>query len=528
MTDQWDFKALYTLSRSLHDQRLDNSKILQKMLSTICDTFDVTQGFVVTFNDDDSIEEAYAVDIANQLKADFWQSLIAHGLLGFVYHSRRTVNIHSIATDPRWSFVSGGPRDGSAIGLPLKNEFNVFGAMVLMHPAVDYFTESSVYMLEEFASLASVALTNATDFKVAQTGDVHYRHLFEGSVVPMILTTMDGQIIEANPKVCDFLGYKREALLNQPINSIQGVSESIIVNNRLHGLPEEREHTYNTIALTPERVEIPVSVRARRVQLRGRELVEWVLQDATTQMELDQLRGDLSAMIYHDLRGPLHTINGSITKLGKVLANHENPTVLTLLQIGIQSTRQLRRLVDSLLDIRRLEEGKAILDQQPMELRVLLADAVQLVQPIAFDAGQKIRFDLDNNLPLVMIDGDMMVRVVVNLLENAIKYTPESGFITLRADLNRDKKRVRISISDSGPGIPQDQQHLIFDKFNRVKYRDAPPGIGLGLAFCRLAIEAHGGTIWVESEPGNGAEFIFTLPLNVSPKKNDSSEVATV
>ena len=533
MTDhQWDFEALYTLSRMLHDQRLDKSLILQKMLTTIGDIFDATYGCVVTFKDDDTIEEAFVLDIGNQLKEDFWQTLVTHGLLGFVYHSRRTVNVHSIASDPRWSFVRSGPKDGSAIGVPLKNDFNVFGALILMHPAVEYFTQSDIHMLEEVASLASIAITNATNFNAAQTGDTRYEHLFDGSVVPMLLTSLDGTILEVNPKMCDFLDYSRKQLLNQPISVVHGISDSLMLNGKLEGVTFEQEHSYNTLAIKQDRAEIPVSVRARRLRLRGRELVEWVLHDATTQMELEQLRGDLSAMVYHDLRGPLHTINGSINKLGKVLANHENPAVLTLLQIGIQSTRQLRRLVDSLLDIRRLEEGKAILDQQPMELRVLLADAVQLVQPIALESGQKIRFNLDNNLPMVMIDGDMMVRVVINLLENASKYTPDDGEIILSARLaesdNGAEKHVLITIADSGPGIPHNMQQRIFDKFNRVKYKDAPRGIGLGLAFCRLAIEAHGGTIWVESEPGNGAKFIFTLPLEIMPHTTDSSEVATV
>jgi signal transduction histidine kinase len=184
-------------------------------------------------------------------------------------------------------------------------------------------------------------------------------------------------------------------------------------------------------------------------------------------------------------------------------------------------------MVDSLVDIQRLEEGRAILDRQPVELRVLLADTVQLVQPLAIEANQRLQFEVATNLPLVSMDNDMIMRVITNLLENAIKYTPNGGIITLTGRISGDS--VRISVQDSGAGIPPDMQHQIFDKFNRVKYTDGPKGVGLGLAFCRLAVEAHEGRIWVESEAGKGSEFIITLPLDPEESEADTeSELALV
>jgi two-component system sensor histidine kinase KdpD len=163
-------------------------------------------------------------------------------------------------------------------------------------------------------------------------------------------------------------------------------------------------------------------------------------------------------------------------------------------------------MVDGLLDIQRIEEGRAVLNLKAIEVRVVLADAAQLVQPLAADANHKLQFDLTENLPLVMMDSDMMIRVVTNLLENAIKYTPEGGVIKLRARLTDEG--VHISVRDSGPGIPSEMRYQSFDKFSRVSTE--PQGVGLG-QFCRLAVEAHGGESG-ESEPGRGAEFIFTLP----------------
>jgi signal transduction histidine kinase len=232
-------------------------------------------------------------------------------------------------------------------------------------------------------------------------------------------------------------------------------------------------------------------------------------------------------MVYHDMRGPLASIRGSIHKLASVLAGHENPAVLTFLQIGIRSTRQLRRMIDSLLDVDRLEQGGTILNRNPIELRVILTDAIQLVQPLAMDAEQKLIFSWDNNLPMLDIDSDMILRVMTNLLENAIKHTPEGGTITLGARKMGDNK-VAINVRDSGRGIAKDLQGMIFDKFSRVKHKDAPKGVGLGLAFCRLAVDAHGGDVWVESELGKGSDFIFTLPMHLPPTTDDAiTELAT-
>jgi signal transduction histidine kinase len=121
-------------------------------------------------------------------------------------------------------------------------------------------------------------------------------------------------------------------------------------------------------------------------------------------------------------------------------------------------------------------------------------------------------------LPEVEADMDMIHRVLINLLENAIKYTPADGRITISA--RKEEEHVLIEVSDSGPGIATSDQQRIFEKYARIRRGSRSKGIGLGLAFCRLAVEAHGGKIWVESEPGQGSSFLFTLPLRVESQES--------
>jgi signal transduction histidine kinase len=140
----------------------------------------------------------------------------------------------------------------------------------------------------------------------------------------------------------------------------------------------------------------------------------------------------------------------------------------------------------------------------------LVAEAVEEIHPTAEAKGQLLRMELPPRLPTLEIDVDMIRRVLINLLENAIKYTRSGDQITVRTS-SRDGELV-VSVADSGPGIPGEDLEKIFDKFTRVTKDDRPKGLGLGLAFCRLAVEAHGGEIWVESEEGKGSTFSFSLP----------------
>lgn len=523
MISRGDFETLYQLSRKLHQHTHDVPRLMEIILSSAGSMVGVEYGYLITFDEHSGIDRAFVLDSSRSLPTEFWEKLLARGLIGFVYHGQRTILIRDVANDPRWPRFSAVPLCGSAIGLPLSDGERIFGVMMLMHTQIDRFNEASIALLEEVASLASDALGAALAIEARQvTGQ--YQQLFNDAVVPILLTDIDGVIQDVNRKACDFLGWDRHDLLEHPIATIHPPGSGTPVNGQLKNLQMNEERAFRAAVFGAGRVEIPVIVRVRRLHIDGREIIEWVEQDITAQMELEQLKRDLAAMVYHDLRGPLQTIRGSIHKLAQVLANHENSLVPELLQIGIRGTRQLRRMVDSLLDIQRLEEGRAVLDLQPMEMRVLLADAVQLVQPLAADARQSLKFTLEDGLPLIMLDADMMVRVVVNLLENAVKYTPDGGIINLSA--RADGERVRITINDSGPGIAPDMRQRIFEKYNRVKYHDAPQGVGLGLAFCRLAVEAHGGEIWVESEPDKGSDFIFTLPVKPAAVRDTSEFVA--
>ncbi|MBN8634129.1 MAG: GAF domain-containing protein [Anaerolineae bacterium] len=265
-------------------------------------------------------------------------------------------------------------------------------------------------------------------------------------------------------------------------------------------------------ALTAEALENGRKLaKLQATEAHTRRLYEKAQQDHVEHMRLEQMRRDLTAMVYHDLRGPLQNVGASLSGLERVLATDEQAVVDELLRVGSQSLRRLTRMVKSLLDIERLEEGRAIVARRSTKLHNLVSDALELVYPLAREAEQLLVLDLDANLPVVSVDADMILRVLTNLIENAIKHTPTGGKITVSAGITADA--IRISVTDTGPGVPLHFHDEIFDKYFRIKYVNAPNGVGLGLAFCRLAVEAHGGAISVANGTSGGAVFSFTLPI---------------
>jgi signal transduction histidine kinase len=215
-------------------------------------------------------------------------------------------------------------------------------------------------------------------------------------------------------------------------------------------------------------------------------------------------------MIYHDLRSPLANVVSSLDVFGSLLPDNSDPAFRSLLNIAMRSTERIQRLTNSLLDINRLEAGQPVVNLFATSPHLMASDAVEAISPVSENKGIQLNLAVPGEMPPVLVDADMIRRVLSNLLENAVKFTPPAGIITVGAA--EDGDFIRIWVQDSGAGIPEDERERIFDKYTRLKERESPKGFGLGLAYCRLAVEGHGGRIWVEGQPGEGARFCFTLP----------------
>jgi len=233
-----------------------------------------------------------------------------------------------------------------------------------------------------------------------------------------------------------------------------------------------------------------------------------VLRDVTEERSLSNLRDDLTSTMVHDLRNPLTVIQSSLELLE--MDADSQPQVVPIMRQGLQ---RMLNLVTSILDVNRLESGQMPLEREPTLLARFVDEALAVQKVLADDKSVRLYNDLNGALPPVTIDTDLIGRVLQNLIGNAIKFTPAGGNIRVSAHLDAaGTHRVIVSISDTGPGLPADVQARLFQKF--VRGAGPERGSGLGLAFCRLAVEAHGGRIWAESTPGQGTSFSFTLPVS--------------
>ncbi len=235
-------------------------------------------------------------------------------------------------------------------------------------------------------------------------------------------------------------------------------------------------------------------------------------QRAQVEIEAERLRTSLLSSVSHDLRTPLATIMGSASSLLENGTHFQRGTWQDLLQSIVDESERLNRLVSNLLDMTRLESGTLAVKKEWHPLEEVIGAALARMEKRLGDRPVAIRVPAD--LPLVRIDGVLIEQVLINLLDNGLKYTPVGRGIDISASAS--DADVLVEVADRGPGFTPGEEEHVFDKFYRGQTADSR-GAGLGLTICRAIVEAHGGKIWAENRPEGGAAFRFTLPAKEAP-----------
>lgn len=244
--------------------------------------------------------------------------------------------------------------------------------------------------------------------------------------------------------------------------------------------------------------------------------------NANLQAETESLRNALLSAISHDLRTPLTRIIGAGTALVENNADFSAEEKLDFNRVILDEAQRMSDLTSKMLDMARLTAGEIILHPEWNALEEIVGSALNRLER---DLGTRpIRTLLPDHLPLLWIDAVLIEQVLTNLIENAIKYTPEGSPIDISAELLTN--HIAITVTDYGFGIPQGMEEKIFDKFYRLESESHQGGVGLGLTLCRAIIEAHGGTIHATNQNGKGASFIINLPIHEPPELNCFEGVA--
>lgn len=234
-----------------------------------------------------------------------------------------------------------------------------------------------------------------------------------------------------------------------------------------------------------------------------------VLSDVTRQRQQDELKGGVISTVSHQLKTPLTSVRMALHLLLEEKVGPLTEKQAELLVAAREEAERLDRILGELLDIGRIESGKVPIERSPVSPKAIVSEAVETVRNAARDGGVSLAVDMPDNLPRVWVDPARIAHVFANLLSNALKYTPPGGKVTLSA--KEDGEYVRFQVSDSGVGIPARYLPRIFEQFFRVPEQRPGTGVGLGLAIVKDIVEAHGGTVGVESIEGSGSSFSFSL-----------------
>jgi len=427
-----------------------------------------------------------------------------------VMRQRQTIVVADVQQHPGWQVTGAARQVHGWIGAPLMTPEEVFGVLAVGNRQARAYAQEDAQVVTTFAHHAAIALTNARLVEQLQAAEMRYARLFEDSTDLILIFDLEGRVLDANCKACEVLQRNKSALVGMDVGALE-VSLRARFAEALSSWCAGQEVVLEVeLPVAPGRA-IPIEFRTKHTDYGGEGSIQWNGRDLLARRELEQLRQDLTNMLVHDMRGPLGNVINVITTIPALIPTvpPESP-LAQMLEIALRSGQQVQNLIDSMLDVSRLEQHEVPLNCTLGAVDDLFDEVQEQQSSLATAKQVTLSFLVHDPLPDMWGDQALIRRVLGNLVNNAIKYSPRHGQVNVVA--SQQEGAILFSVSDQGPGIPPEYQWRIFDKFARVQYAGAPTGVGLGLAFCRLAVEAHGGRIWVESAPGQGSTFHFALP----------------
>jgi len=354
-------------------------------------------------------------------------------------------------------------------------------------------------------------------FRDLKHREEQYRDLYEEAPNAYFSVGADGYIKRANRRARELLGYSRDELVGRPVFDLyadtpNGKAKARGVFQRFLAGEEIRDEELEMCRADGSRVWVSLSVRPIRDKEGQVIASRSVVADITEQKKLDQLKDDFIGLVSHELRSPMTVITGAINTALTEAERLSPEETRQLLQDAALEAELLSNLLGNLLELSRVQAARLVLHTEATSVSNIIQDAVDKIKrqsPV-----HQFIVDTPRKIPPLYADPLRLERILYNLLENAVKYSPQGGEIWV--SVKPQKEHLVIGVSDQGVGISPADQAKLFGPFQRLEESrpDGVRGVGLGLLVCRRLVEAHGGRIWVESEPGRGSTFFFTMPLS--------------
>jgi len=527
------------LERRLHElsafreisEALPSEADLERMLSVIYQQVREILGvenFYVALFDPDKQEIWYPLAVKAGVRQNWSRRQILERLTDRVILNSTPILIRDHGREElhRIGLPAGEDSPLAWIGVPLKAGDHTTGCLAAFSTSPQTtFSENDLYLLSILAGLASpaveIALHNALLTREFLVGRDRITTVLNSVQDGILLFDLDGRILLANERIqaltghfqSDFIG-KQLADLPENVRQVLGYSaESDGHSSYFLFSQETRKLSFKVDGVIPER---HVDLMVFPVLSQDSQVIGWVLtvRDITEEVANREAQELIGETLVHDLRAPISSVISALEMIQEAHASGD-PTDLIApsLQIAQRIAKRVLGMVETLLEIARLQSGKFVLDLTPVEMRSLVDGSIAEFSVPAREYGIRLANDVPPDLPVVEIDRGKILRVLNNLIDNALKFTDEGGEVRISAEyLSEDQLAFRVS--DTGPGIPEEYRVKIFERFSQIPGQTGRrKGSGLGLTYCKLALEAHKGRIWVEPREGGGSVFVFSLPI---------------
>jgi len=427
------------------------------------------------------------------------------------------------------------PNTRSLLVVPLIRGKDFLGIIRLESNVTYAFTDGDVHFVSQIANQAIIAMDNTSLFQRIRNTRDSLQTILDGMEDGILMINSDHIVTIANPTIM-MLGLNPDDIIQQSIpdllthsdlNLLQklGFASQQTLMQVLNHLSNSNQWwnqltlEYTLTASDGSRTYIKrVLIPVRNDDDHSASGILMVFYNKTEEHQLAQARDSLSQMIVHDLRSPLTAVTTSLALLKSISSDDDKlkNIIDKTTSASHHAIQTVLSRINSLLDVSKMENGTIDINTAPAELATIVDNVLIELSPLAHDMNITFQNKISDVLPLLDIDSDKIERVLQNLVDNALKYSPRDSEILLRATpINSEKSHsVRIDIVDRGPGIPDKYKSSIFNRYAQIEGRESVRGgVGLGLAFCRMVTEEHGGEIWIEDNAEQGSIFSLTLPV---------------
>ena len=410
------------------------------------------------------------------------------------------------------------------VPLTIANEH--YGIVVAYLPKTRQITDEDRQLPYAIAAQGSIALQNALLFNDVTRANDRMEAVLDSVTNGVMMINLQGEITLANATIENLLDIDASSLVQRTLADLSQTAlqtlgfqknqlEEMLVAISQGQVPMLNKNTVRAEHLTPER---HLECLTAPVWGRGQNAIGLIIvvRDVTEEIELQKARELITQTLVHDLKSPIGAIKSALMIIDETVKLEPEPddVISQSVSIAQRSANRVMGLVESLLEIARMESGELGLAMNPTDLKALVTQTVADYRQQAASIDVLLQARIAEDIPMLLLDQEKITRVLTNLLDNALKFSPSGTKV--KVHLTRpETTKVLVEVIDKGPGIPDDFKRRIFDQFSQVPgTRGRKRGSGLGLTFCRLTIEGHGGKIWVDDNPAGGSIFKYTLPIN--------------